>query len=115
MSTGPRTTAGKAKVRMNSTSHGVFSQHLFLNETPPEEYHALVADLQGTLRPVGGLEQALLEKIVVILWRQKRLVQAETAMLYMDQQQETHDSEGNHEAPGDDAHGNHARVTVVHV
>ncbi|MBF0110882.1 MAG: hypothetical protein HQL76_17075 [Magnetococcales bacterium] len=66
---------------MNAVRHGLFSRHLFLEGEPPEEYHVMLEDLHSTLRPVGTLEQGLVERIAVNMWRQRRLVQAETALL----------------------------------
>ena len=41
-------------------------------------------DLQVQLRPVGVLELSLVEKIAVTLWRQRRLVGAETASIELE-------------------------------
>jgi hypothetical protein len=80
-STGPRSPEGKAKSRLNAVRHGLFSKHLFLNGEQPEDYHALEEDLQLTLRPIGALEQTLIEQIAVNMWKQRRLIHAETAMI----------------------------------
>lgn len=80
-STGPKTPEGKAVVAMNAVSHGILSRRLFLTGEDPAEFSSLQADLHKALRPVGALELALVEKIGVALWKQKRLVAAETAML----------------------------------
>ena len=37
--------------------------------------------MQADLRPVGALELTLVERIAVTIWRQRRLVRAETARL----------------------------------
>ncbi|MBF0453913.1 MAG: hypothetical protein HQL72_03725 [Magnetococcales bacterium] len=81
LSTGPKTEAGKARSSMNAVRHGLFSQHLFLDDEYSDDYQALEEDLHHTLRPVGALEQTLVERIAVNMWRQRRLVQAETSML----------------------------------
>lgn len=80
-STGPKTPEGKAVVAMNAVSHGILSRRLFLTGEDPAEFESLQADLHKALRPVGALELALVEKIGVALWKQKRLVAAETAMV----------------------------------
>jgi hypothetical protein len=43
-----------------------------------EDYQALLDGLVAGLKPEGTIELALLEKIAVVLWRQRRLVAAET-------------------------------------
>lgn len=78
-STGPVTTEGKQIVANNAVKHGLFSKHLVLNDENPEDYQLLLDGLQTELNPVGTLEQSLLERIAVTLWRQKRLVRSETA------------------------------------
>ncbi len=80
-STGPRTAAGKERASRNALRHGLFSSRLLLEGEDPEEFGRLLVDLHETLRPVGTIEQAILERIAVNLWRQRRLVEAETARL----------------------------------
>ncbi len=79
--TGPKSAAGKAIVSQNATRHGFLSQRLFVGDEDPEEFQALVGDLNTSLAPIGTLELALVEKIAVIMWRQRRLVSAESAAL----------------------------------
>ena len=81
VSTGPQTGAGKAVASGNAIRHGIFSSQLVLADEEPDHFHALVAALQNDLRPVGALELTLVERIAVSIWRQRRLVQAETAKL----------------------------------
>ena len=81
LSTGPRTDIGKTVSGTNATRHGIFSAQLILKDEEPDEFQALVAALQADLRPVGALELTLVERIAVTIWRQRRLVQAETAKL----------------------------------
>ncbi len=79
--TGPKSAAGKTIVSQNATRHGFLSQRLFIGDEDPAEFQALVDDLNTSLSPVGTLEFALVEKIAVIMWRQRRLVRAESAAL----------------------------------
>lgn len=80
-STGPKTAAGKATVGQNAIRHGILSTRLFLEGEDPAEFVTLQDELRQTLLPVGVLELALVEKIAVALWKQRRLVAAETAFL----------------------------------
>jgi hypothetical protein len=80
-STGPVSFDGKAVASQNARRHGIFSAKLFLDEENPDEFADLVIDLQRTLKPDGTIELALLERIAITMWRQRRLVSAETASL----------------------------------
>ena len=81
LSTGPRSDAGKAASSNNAKRHGMFSAQLILNDEEPEDFQALVTALQTDLRPAGTLELTLVARIAVNIWRQRRLLQAETARL----------------------------------
>jgi hypothetical protein len=80
-STGPITAAGKSIVANNAVKHGLFSKNLILADENPLQYENLLDQLQTELNPSGVLEQALVERIAVSLWRQQRLVCAETAYI----------------------------------
>lgn len=81
LSTGPRTGEGKAVSARNATRHGLLSSRLFLDDEDPGAFQDLLADLEASLRPVGAIELALVERIAIGMWRQRRLVGAEAAML----------------------------------
>ena len=78
-STGPVTVQGKQTVANNALKHGVFSKSLILSDEDPAEYKSLLNQLLQELHPSGLLEQTLVERIALTLWRQRRLVRAETA------------------------------------
>jgi hypothetical protein len=78
-STGPVTAEGKQIVANNALKHGLFSKHLVLSDENPEDYQLLLDGLQTELKPLGTLEQSLVERIAVSLWRQRRLVRSESA------------------------------------
>jgi hypothetical protein len=78
-STGPRTANGRARSSQNALQHGVLSAKLVLPGESLDEYHALLQSLMTELAPVGTLEQLLVERIAVAIWRQRRLVGAESA------------------------------------
>jgi uncharacterized protein YjcR len=85
-STGAITQAGKAKVSQNAITHGLFSKQVLLADENPLEYQLLLEQLQQELLPVGILEQSLVERVAISLWKQKRLVRAETARLNLERQ-----------------------------
>ncbi len=80
-STGPKTEAGKVAASANATRHGLLSQRMFLDDEDPDAFDALLLELQAGLVPVGSMELTLVERIAVTLWRQRRLVTAETAAI----------------------------------
>jgi hypothetical protein len=82
-STGPVTEIGKSKVANNAIKHGLFSKNLILSDENPFEYQNILLQLQPELSPVGILEQSLVERIALSLWRQKRLIRAESAHIQL--------------------------------
>ena len=85
-STGPVTIAGTAISSRNATRHGLLSAKLFLDDEKPEDFDILLDDLVRSLTPTGALEMTLVERIAVTLWRQRRLVHAETASVSLARQ-----------------------------
>jgi hypothetical protein len=85
-STGPTSLEGKAAVTQNAVRHGILGGRLLLEDEDPSEFRALLDDLSGSLRAVGALELALVERMAVSLWRQRRLVRAETAAIELTRQ-----------------------------
>ncbi len=84
-STGPRTLQGKRRVSLNGLQHGLRANHAALASEDPAEYRILLRDLIADHCPVGALECSLVERIAIGIWRQRRLVRAETAMLDLEQ------------------------------
>lgn len=80
-STGPTTQAGKKASSGNALRHGVLSRNLLLPNESKQEFNELMQCLMAELAPVGTLEQLLVERIVVAVWQQRRLVAAESAAL----------------------------------
>jgi hypothetical protein len=80
-SSGPTTVEGKAIASRNATQHGLLSARLLLDDEDLSEFEELTDDLCHSLRPVGMAEAALVERIAITIWRQRRLVRAETAAI----------------------------------
>jgi len=80
-STGPRTPAGKARVKFNSLKHGLLAKSVILPIRSRSEkrshFDALLEQLIDELKPVGILEDMLVEKIAVSYWRLRRALRAE--------------------------------------
>jgi hypothetical protein len=77
--TGPRTRRGKQRPRYNAVKHGIFSEVVLRGREPIEQYESLLCDLTRQFRPEGTLEEVLVEKLAMLLWRHRRLVQTESA------------------------------------
>ncbi len=80
-STGPQTAGGRAVASCNALRHGLRSNRLLLDGEDPEEFAELHAELVNALGPVGAIELSLAERVVIAIWRQRRLARAETATL----------------------------------
>jgi hypothetical protein len=85
-SNGPVSPAGKAISSQNARSHGILSVALLLPGEQKEDFDTLFCELSRELGAVGTLEQALVERIVISLWRQRRLIRAESAQIQLQQQ-----------------------------
>lgn len=85
-STGPKSEAGKAAVSQNARTHGLLSRNLIVEGESQEEFSQLLAELADEFQPVGLVEHALIERVGIALWRQRRLVRAESAEVSLNQQ-----------------------------
>jgi hypothetical protein len=77
--TGPRTPRGKEGGKHNALKHGIFSKMVLLKGEPQSDFDSLLTGLRDDLRPDGMLEKILVEKLVSLIWRQRRLLMAEGA------------------------------------
>jgi hypothetical protein len=88
-STGPKSPEGKATIRLNAMKHGLLSREVLL---PDEDETALVElgkRLRAQLQPVGELEGLLVDRIVTVAWRLRRLLATETS-LFQEYRKETY-------------------------
>jgi len=77
--TGPRTAHGKERSKRNALKHGLLSKALLLKNESRVEFASLHDGLRESLDPQGRLENELVENLAAILWRKRRLLQAERA------------------------------------
>jgi hypothetical protein len=80
-SSGPKSLTGKDVVSANAIKHAILSDRMLVDGEKPAEFRALIQELNIALDPVGIVEAALVERIAISMWRQRRLVRAETAAL----------------------------------
>ena len=76
--TGPKTELGKERSSRNAIKHGIVFQAILLKGEPRADFDSLRSDLWETLRPVGRLEELLVDKLASFSWRYRRCLMAET-------------------------------------
>jgi hypothetical protein len=80
-STGPISIQGKIKVSQNAITHGIFAASPLLPNENAEEFKSLSQGIADVYPPVDAIAVGLVERIVLGIWRQKRLRIAEAAKL----------------------------------
>ena len=71
-STGPRTQAGKEKVRFNGLKHGMTARSTVLPGEDPARFEAACRQLHDDLAPRDPLEAILVDRIAVATWQANR-------------------------------------------
>jgi hypothetical protein len=79
-STGPKTPEGKAAVRHNALQHGLLAEEVLLPGEDEEALRELSEHLRAELRPVGYLEDLLVERIIAAYRRLRRLGRVEAGI-----------------------------------
>src|ERR687894_566285 len=79
-STGPKTSKGKAAVRLNAMKHGLLSQEILLPGEDEAALKELGERLRDELEPVGELEDLLVDRIISSTWRLRRLGRVEAGI-----------------------------------
>jgi len=82
-STGPKTPEGKAKSAQNAVTHGIFVKQYVSGATPQtvEEMKKLAAGFWEHYRPVGMIEEMLVEKLCIETVRYSRVMRLEITEL----------------------------------
>jgi hypothetical protein len=87
-STGPKTEEGKIISYRNSLKHGLLAKEVVITDGEGVEnqqaFDDLLNDLVKQRKPVGALEEMLVEKIAVSYWRQRRANQYEIGSIRKD-------------------------------
>lgn len=77
-STGPRTPEGKARASRNNLRHGVLVAGPVIREMErTEEWDAHLEGVRTSLAPVGYLEEVLVDRAALLLWRMGRVARFE--------------------------------------
>ncbi len=79
-STGPKSKKGKVRARLNALKHGLRAKDIVLPSEDKQEFDSLRRALITELGPEGPLEEQLAERIVVCLWRLRRVYPIEAGI-----------------------------------
>jgi hypothetical protein len=79
-STGPRSTTGKQRSRMNAVKHNLSGQHLILLATETEAYNRMATSMLVDLKPKSEPERQIAQKIIDTNFRLNRLTAIENNM-----------------------------------
>ena len=80
-STGPRSPAGKARVRLNGLRHGLRAEEVVLPSEDAAEFEAFVAAWMDDWKPCPMAGAQLVREAAVAAWRRRRCVRAEATRL----------------------------------
>ena len=94
-STGPRSLVGKRASSRNAVSHGLTARHPLLPGESEEEFVGLRSAMFGKLQPDGVLENQLIEQVVGLIWRLRRIPNLEMALFQWVAYQERALHDGN--------------------
>lgn len=78
---GPRTARGKAASSQNARKHGLRSTDVVIPGEIPKEFDDLLQDVRRDLKPVGAVEEELVEHIASSMWRLRRARRIETSIM----------------------------------
>lgn len=68
-------------VRFNAMQHGILSRYVVLSHEDGSEYQVLLSALLEEHQPAGMTEVHLVEELAGIIWRKRRVLQAEGASI----------------------------------
>lgn len=75
-STGPKTPEGKKRSSLNALKHGLLAREVVIKSGDgaerAEDFYAFLTDLLADLKPVGLVEETLVERIATCYWRLRR-------------------------------------------
>ncbi|MFC1765591.1 hypothetical protein ACFL6U_26395 [Planctomycetota bacterium] len=85
---GVKTDEGKAISKFNALKHGLLSREIVITAGDgaenPEEFEALSKGMHDQLKPLGTMEEMLVEKIVAAYWRLRRACRYEAGIVQQD-------------------------------
>jgi hypothetical protein len=82
LSNGPKTLEGKAASSKNAIKHGLLSDEALLPGEDKGKFEQFAGQLRAELGPQGELELALVERVIGLLWRLRRIGKLEAGVLF---------------------------------
>jgi len=79
--TGPSTSDGKARSRMNAWKHGLRAEKVVIVGEDAEDLQAIQRELWEEHQPEPGMESLLVERLAHYAWRMRRALVFEAALL----------------------------------
>jgi hypothetical protein len=77
--TGPRSAFGKERSKRNALKHGILAKAVLLKGESRSEFNAFLKGLFEAIQPEGALEETLVQKLAMDLWRYRRFLISVTA------------------------------------
>ena len=79
-STGPRTSEGRAAVRLNGVTHGLTAQTLVLKGESEDDFNAVFESLAAEYEPETPIEETLVADLAMATWRRRRMYNMEAGL-----------------------------------
>src|SRR2546423_1482567 len=86
LSTGPRTTDGKARSSHNALKHALTSTSPVLPTEDPPPFQEFQVDIHQHLNPESSLQTTLAQQIIPTAWQLKRISESESRTLSNEKQ-----------------------------
>ena len=80
-STGPRTPEGKARSSMNAVTHGLTARTPLLPGEDADEFRRFVWEMIEDLGPAGPVQAELASRAAVLMWKRRRIGDAERLVI----------------------------------
>ncbi len=80
-STGPKTEEGKVISKMNAVTYGFLAECALMSTEDADEFEALRAMLLKVFKPYGKYEEVLVDQLLDLFWRLRRLLTIEGEIL----------------------------------
>jgi hypothetical protein len=79
LSTGPRSKLGKFAASRNAITHGLSGNAVLLSSESPSEFQQFLCSIVSSLKPLGGMEVFLVQRIANCAWKLRRVNRVETS------------------------------------
>ena len=80
-STGPTSSAGKARSALNALKSGIYAESLLLPDEKLEDLQSLIDDYYSSHRPTSAAARAVLDNLIRAEWLLRRLARIDTQLL----------------------------------